>query len=168
MDKSPDTTCGMIIRPFAPEDVDYVINGQLKLYEAEFGFDSDIWKAYVTDGVHELADNFDNEKDCMYILEHNGTPSGCAAITRAGNDTAKFRFFFVEQALRGRGAGRGLLRKALDFCREKEYRRVILWTFSTLYAARHLYESFGFKLTETSENGEWGTPVTEEKWELEL
>ncbi|MEL7610781.1 MAG: GNAT family N-acetyltransferase [Bacillota bacterium] len=156
------------IRPFTAADVDFVIGGQLRLYETEYGFRTEAWKAYITDGVHELADQFDREKDCMYILEYDGVASGCAAIVHVDEATAKFRFFFVESKLRGLGAGRNLLDKTIDFCREKGYERVFLWTFSTLFAARHLYQSKGFKITKTQESNEWGTPIVEERWDLYL
>ncbi|MGZ7109431.1 MAG: GNAT family N-acetyltransferase [Methanobacterium sp.] len=159
---------GIVIRPFTLDDVDFVISGQLKLYEAEYGFTSKIWKAYLTEGVHELVNQFDGEKDCIYILEHDGVPSGCAAIVHEDDNTAKFRFFFMDLKLRGLGAGRKLLEMSIDFCRERKYNHVHLWTFSTLNAARYLYKSKGFKITETRENNEWGTPVLEELWELDL
>ncbi|MBN2488617.1 MAG: GNAT family N-acetyltransferase [Methanosarcinaceae archaeon] len=162
------STSSVVIRPFNSADVDFVISRQLSLYELEHGFTSEIWKAYLTGGVRELVDQFDDERDCMYILDHNGTPSGCAAITHADEVTAKFRFFFVEADLRGMGAGHKLLDMAIDFCKEKGYKHVFLWTFSTLLSARHLYISKGFKMTETQENTEWGTVVLEERWDLDL
>ncbi|MGZ7210313.1 MAG: GNAT family N-acetyltransferase [Methanobacterium sp.] len=159
---------GIAIRPFTLDDVDFVISGQLKLYEEEHGFTSKIWKAYLTKGVQELVNQFDSEKECMYILEHGGVPSGCAAIVHENDDTAKFRFFFLNPESRGLGAGRKLFDMTIDFCVEKGYKKVYLWTFSTLDAARHLYEGKGFKLKETRENNEWGTPVLEELWELDI
>ncbi|MDD1763959.1 MAG: GNAT family N-acetyltransferase [Methanobacteriaceae archaeon] len=159
---------GILIRPFALEDVDFIIVGQLELYEREYGFTSDIWKAYLTDGVHDLVNQFDKEKDCIFILEYNGVPSGCTAIKNVDEGTAKFRFFFLNSELRGLGAGHKLLDMAIDFCRENGYKQVFLWTFSTLKAARHLYKSKGFKIIETQENNEWGTTVLEERWELDL
>lgn len=169
MDRNVDLTRkGIVIRPFTLDDVDFVISGQLKLYEEEHGFSSRIWKDYLTDGVCELVDQFDSEKDCMYILEHNGVPSGCAAITHVDDEKAKFRFFFLDFRLRGLGAGRRLLDMAIDYCRKKNYKHVYLWTFSTLKVARHLYKSRGFRITETRQNNEWGTPVLEELWELDL
>lgn len=61
-----------------------------------------------------------------------------------------------------------LFDKAIDFCREKGYKHVFLWTFSTLMAARHLYKTKGF-ITETHENNEWGTEVLEEEqWDMDL
>ena len=140
----------------------------MELYEAEYGFNSDIWKTYLKDEVHDLVDKFDSKKDCMYILEYNGSTGGCAAIKQVDDDTAKFRFFFVDFKLRGKGAGHLLLDMAIDFCKKSEYKNVHLWTFSTLYAARHLYKLKGFRITDTRENNEWGRPILEELWELDL
>ena len=38
----------------------------------------------------------------------------------------------------------------------------------SLTEARILYKKAGFIITETSKNENWGNPVLEEKWELDL
>lgn len=156
------------IRPFRADDVDFVIDRQLALYKEEYGFDSDVWRAYLKGGVHDLVAKFDQQKDCLYILEYNGERAGSMAVTHEDDETAKLRFFFVASNMRGLGAGRALFGKAVAFCREKGYKRAFLWTFSTLYAARHIYASFGFQITETNENNDWGEPITEERWDREF
>ena len=129
---------------------------------------SDIWKAYVTDGVNQLITNLSSGNDGAYILEANGVPSGCIAVAHADEGVAQLRFFFVESELRGLGCGNRLMETALDFCREKRDQSVFLWTFSKLSTARHLYAKYGFRITDTHENSEWGVPVLEERWELTL
>lgn len=161
-------TTAITIRPFTNNDIDFIISRQLNLYKIEYGFTSEIWKAYVTDGVHQLVDQFDAEKDCVYILEANGNLSGCIAITHIDDATAQLRFFFIEPTLRGVGAGNTLINMALSFCREKKYKHVFLWTFSRLEPARHLYSKKGFRMTETHENSEWGETVLEERWDIDL
>lgn len=104
----------------------------------------------------------------MFILECNGSPSGCIAITHTEDNVAQLRYFFLEPELRGLGAGTALLNAALDFCREKKYSHVFLWTVSAQESARMLYKKAGFTITETSKNENWGNPVLEEKWELGL
>jgi len=76
---SAQGTSSMAIRPFKESDVDYIISRQLSLYRREYGFTSDIWKAYLTEGVLGLVERFDDKKDCVYILEKGGVPSGCIA-----------------------------------------------------------------------------------------
>ena len=118
--------------------------------------------------MRDLVDQFDRQKDCIYILEYNGVSMGCAAIEHIDDITAKFRFFFVDIKLRGKGAGHLLLDKTIDFCKGKKYKNVHLWTFSTLYTARHLYQTKGFKIIDTHKNIDWGTLVLEELWELKF
>jgi len=60
----------------------------------------------------------------MYILEYNGIPAGCIAITHTEQSTAQLRFFFIEAELRGKGAGHQLIDLALNFCFEKKYKHV--------------------------------------------
>ncbi len=164
----PAPAASGIIRPFRENDLEFVISRQLALYAEEYGLISEIWKTYLTDGVQTFVSRFDAEKDCMYILETNGISSGSVAITHAGEMSAQLRFFFLEPEMRGRGAGRELFDRAIGFCREKKYEHVFLWTFSTLMAARHLYAVTGFQVTETRINTEWGTPILEERWNLDL
>lgn len=156
------------IRPYQEQDITYIIDRQLSLYESERQFTTEVWKNYLTQGVISLVDKFDPDKDCMFILECDGNASGCIAITHTENNTAQLRYFFLEPELRGLGAGTTLLNAALDFCRQKKYSHVFLWTVSAQESARKLYKNAGFKITETSKNKSWGTPVLEEKWDLDL
>lgn len=156
------------IRPYQEQDIAYVIDRQLSLYESERQFTTEIWKNYLTQGVISLVEKFDPEKDCMFILECDNNASGCIAITHSDDNVAQLRYFFLEPELRGLGVGTGLLNTALEFCRQKKYSHVFLWTVSAQESARILYKNAGFKITETSENDNWGTPVLEEKWDLDL
>jgi GNAT superfamily N-acetyltransferase len=156
------------IRPFRKDDIEFVISRQLSLYALEYGFISEIWKSYLAGGVHTFVGRFDEKKDCMYILEQNGVSSGSVAVMHIDNVTSQLRFFFLEPEARGRGAGRELLDRAIDFCREKKYENVFLWTFSTLTAARHLYAEKGFQITDTRVNNDWGQSILEERWNLDI
>ena len=171
--KNRNQNCGktsrdISLRPFCEPDLDFVITGQLALYAAEYGFTSSVWNEYLTSGVREFAERFDSGRDCMYIAECRQVPCGCIAITHTGNATGQLRFFFLVQEMRGNGAGHQLIDRAIGFCQERGYRTIFLWTFSTLAAARHLYAGKGFRVTDTHVNNDWGEPILEEKWELEL
>ncbi|WP_424026788.1 GNAT family N-acetyltransferase [Methanoregula sp.] len=92
----------------------------------------------------------------------------CCYHARGCSDSTVTVFFFLEPAMRGRGFGNLLMDRAIDFCKKKCYERVFLWTFSTLMAARHLYRSRGFRITDTHENTDWGEKILEERWDLAL
>jgi len=76
---------------------------------------------------------------------------------------AHLRWFIVDDALRGMGVGRALLERALAFA-DAHYDETYLWTFKGLDAARHLYESAGFVLTDESEGRQWGSVVVEQRF----
>ena len=156
------------IRPYEKRDISYVIDRQLSLYESERQFTTEIWKKYLTQGVISLIENFNPDKDCLLILECDGNASGCIAITHTEESVAQLRYFFLEPELRGLGAGKNLSDTALNFCREKKYSHVFLWTVSAQESARKLYKNAGFNITETSKNESWGSLVLEEKWDLDL
>ena len=156
------------IRPYQEQDIAYVINRQLSLYESERQFTTEIWKNYLTQGVLSLIEKFNPDKDCILIMECDGNASGCIAITHTKENMAQLRYFFLEPELRGLGAGTNLLNTALDFCRKKKYSHVFLWTVSAQESARKLYKNAGFRITETEKNESWGSSVLEEKWDLDL
>ena len=161
-------TSSLSIREYIKGDERYIIDRQLSLYESERHFTSEVWKSYLKNGVREMLDYFRKDKDAIFILENNGVKVGCAAIKHDSEDVAQFRYFFVEPELRGIGAGRMLLTKALDFCKEKGYKHVFLWTVSAQESARRLYANFGFEMTQTHEDNSWGVPVLEERWDMDL
>jgi GNAT superfamily N-acetyltransferase len=64
----------------------------------------------------------------------------------ADPDGAQLRFFIVDPDWHGRGVGKALLARALDWCREQRFPRVFLWTVDGLPASRRLYEKAGFRI----------------------
>ncbi|WP_126976779.1 GNAT family N-acetyltransferase [Frigidibacter oleivorans] len=77
---------------------------------------------------------------------------------------AHLRWFIVDPALRGQGAGRRLLRAAVDFCDAAGFSGIELWTFAGLDAARHLYEAEGFACVEKRPGDRWGREVMEQRF----
>ena len=57
---------------------------------------------------------------------------------------------------------------ALEFLHEQQFASCYLTTFAGLDAARRLYDSAGFVLTEQVEAESWGTRVTEQTFLLTL
>ena len=67
---------------------------------------------------------------------------------------------------RGRAWAGGCSARPWIFSREQRFPRVHLWTFQGLDAARKLYEKNGFTLVEEHSFTDWGSPITEQKFEL--
>jgi len=120
--------------------------------------------------VLEFNKKHDENKENIWIAELNGKRIGVIAVAKGDNDyAAQLRWFLIEPIMRGKGLGHKLVKTALNFCKEENYKHIFLWTADVLKTARHIYGSYGFKLTETVPNKEWtDKEVLEEKWEMDL
>ena len=78
---------------------------------------------------------------------------------------ARLRWFVVSDAARGTGLGRRLIGEALEFADAHHYSLVWLTTFAGLDAARHLYESHGFRLVAETGDDTWHGGVGEQRFE---
>ncbi len=165
--KLSDANDIITIRPFTQSDIEYVISRHKTLYYAERHL-SGTFSAYVDEIVYRFVDRYNPESDCLKILECNGVPAGSIAIAKADESTAQLRFFMLEPEMRQRGYGNRLMDMALDFCREKGYKKVFLLTITAQVIARHVYETHGFCKISSNDKSEWGDGVIEECWELEL
>lgn len=70
--------------------------------------------------------------------------------------------------MRQRGYGNRLMDMALQFCRDKGYKKVFLLTITAQVIARHVYETHGFYKVSSNDKAEWGDGVVEERWEVDL
>ncbi|MDO9509624.1 MAG: GNAT family N-acetyltransferase [Thermovirgaceae bacterium] len=69
-------------------------------------------------------------------------------VVATDSEPAQLRWFLIEPEFRGFGLGRRLMTTAMDYFREKGFKRVFLWTFDERDATRHLYREYGFLPTE--------------------
>jgi len=128
------------------------------------------FEAKVATELSEFLTRYDEKRDGFWTASLKGCVEGSITIDgiHAEKEGAHLRWFIISDVLRGRGIGSQLINKALDFCRNKGYKQVYLWTFEGLNAAKHLYEKNGFELVEQHKGAQWGTEVNEQRFELEL
>ena len=148
-------------------DIGYITYLHGTLYAAEYGLDH-TFEGYVAAGLGQFANTYNSEHDYFAVAELDGTIVGSVAIVGQPDQTAQLRWFLVDPDARGQGLGKRLLRDAVDFCRQRNYKSVFLWTISELKTAAHLYRDAGFQLTEQNTHAIWGAVRTEEKYELGL
>ena len=150
-----------------PGDLGAVIQLHGVLYAQEYDLDH-TFEGHVAAGIGEFAKQFDPNKDLFVVAENDGAIVGSIAINGLEDQTAQLRWFLLHPSTRGAGLGKKMLNQALQFCRERGFKSVTLWTISELKAAAHLYRSAGFKVTYENTREFWGGVRTEQKYELEL
>ena len=165
--KLSDANDVITIRPFHQSDIEYVISRHKTLYYAERHL-SGTFSDYVDEIVYRFVQRYNPETDCLNILECNGVPAGSIAVARFDDQTAQLRFFMLEPEMRQRGYGNRLMDMALQFCRDRGYKKVFLLTITAQVVARHVYLSHGFYRVSSQDKSEWGDGVVEERWELDL
>jgi len=148
-----------------PGDIGYLIYLHGILYAKEYGWDC-TFEGYVAESLTKSIPSLDDSTARLWIAEINGKIIGSIGIVPDSNSEAQLRWFLVHPDQRGRGLGRELLKRALQFSLERGFKSVFLWTVSGLKIATHLYQVAGFRKTEEKTHQIWGKAITEERYEL--
>lgn len=81
-----------------------------------------------------------NEFSGMVIV----VPPESKAIVRAKENECEMHLLGVSPGYRGHGLGRRLVNKAIEFAKDNNWSKMILWTQKPMKEAQRLYESSGF------------------------
>jgi len=159
----------MIERGFTPGIVGDVTALHGRYYAETWGFAPN-FEIGVAEELARFFAAYDPARDVALWVREDGAVRGFVAIWALRDDPAeaRLRWFILDDALRGRGLGRALMNAAMEHCRTVGFRRVELFTFSTLTAARALYREAGFHLIDERENTDWGVPILLERFAVKL
>jgi DNA-binding MarR family transcriptional regulator/GNAT superfamily N-acetyltransferase len=156
-----------ILRAPRPGDFGWIVKRNAELYARDYGW-REPFEGVCAQIVADFVNKYDAERERGWIAEIDGENVGAVMLANDGDGVARFRLLFVEAKARGLGIGARLVDEAIRFARASGYRKITLWTHSVLAAARHIYQSAGFKLMRSEEHQSWGQPVVSEHWDLEL
>ncbi len=136
-------------------------------YAQHWGLDLS-FESQVSRELAEFLTRADPARDLFLAARGPAGLAGSVALDSGFDEGARLRWFIVDPAWQGRGLGRELMNRCLDFARQAGHRGVFLWTFAGLDAARRLYDLAGFTLAEEHRVEQWGNNITEQKLALNL
>ncbi|MGD1970631.1 MAG: GNAT family N-acetyltransferase [Desulfobacterales bacterium] len=138
-------------------------------YHEHWGFDVS-FETQVGRELSIFVSEFDEKRDGLWVTTVDGRFAGAVAIDgqHALAEGARLRWFIVDPDFQEAGLGNRLISRAVQFCKDKDFPKIFLWTFEGLNAAKRLYERHGFHLCETHEVHQWGQRIKEQKFELIL
>ncbi|WP_342745130.1 GNAT family N-acetyltransferase [Actibacterium ureilyticum] len=119
-----------------------------------------------------LADFIRNrDPDCERAwIAHRGAErlGSIFCVRGATPGEAKLRLFLLVPAARGLGLGHRLLTLCTDYAWARGYDRLVLWTHESHRAACALYRGHGFRLTDSRAVHNFGQPLVEQNWQIDL
>jgi len=138
-------------------------------YAKAWGSDT-AFEAQMAQELSEFWEMYDPAVDLLLTAHIDGTLAGSIPIKgpREAGAGAQLRWFILAEESQGHGTGRVLLNRALDFCRDRNFKKVFLWTVTGLPQSRHLYESAGFRVTDTLHDERYVPGQTSLRFEMEL
>jgi len=156
-------------RGYYPGVVGKITELHATYYYENWGFDV-TFETQVGRELSEFVSEFQKDRDGLWVATVDGQFAGAIAIDGhlVESEGARLRWFIVDPELQGTGIGNALISRAVEFCEDKDFRTVFLWTFEGLHAARALYERHGFRLSVEEEIHQWGQMIREQKFELHL
>ena len=136
-----------VIRRTTIEDAPHVLKLVTAILSEEFPDDQ---AAYAVDDLNRLADAYPAPNSVFFVAEEKKKIVGTCGVKSDGSQSAILRRLFVDKKFRGQGVGCSLLKEALQFCRDRGFREVVIRTSTRMEQAIQLCRSFGF-----SEDGRW-------------
>jgi len=155
------------LRTHRPGDMGWVVQQHGALYALEFGWDIS-FEALCAEIVAQFLKDFDPSRERCWIAEVDGQQVGSVFLVKHSDEVAKIRLLLIDPAGRGIGLGKRLVDECIAFARSCGYRKITLWTQSTLLAARGIYESAGFVRIASEPHHSFGHDLIGETWELTL
>lgn len=149
-----------------PGDLGQVAALHGKIYGEEYGFPIG-FEMYVMESLAEFYNQFDEEKDRVWVVESEGRMVGFLLLMHRDQNSAQLRYFIIEKPYRGIGLGKDLMKEWMEFFNEKKYLSAYLYTTSGLDPAISLYERYGFVKISEEQTENFGFPMLEILYRLE-
>ena len=109
--------------------------------------------SYPHSDLDAIGEAYGGNREVFYCLEDHGDVVGTVAVKNDDENVALLRRLFIDEKYRGRGLGRKLVEKALEFCRQQKYKKVCFRCAENMKAAMALCKSFGFTEDDVAELG---------------
>ncbi|MGE9552694.1 GNAT family N-acetyltransferase [Erwinia amylovora] len=115
---------------------------------AEFGLTADKGFTVADPNLDRLFELYSEPDSAYWVVELDGAivgGGGVAPLLCSEEDICELQKMYFMPAIRGMGMARELAMQAMDFARERGFKRCYLETTASLTRAIRLYEHLGFK-----------------------
>ena len=99
-------------------------------------------------GRHEVLTKVKYNYDMFWCLKFNDKIIGTIAINKLSANKCELKSMYLLSEYHGNGLGQGMMDKALEYAKEKDFKEMYLDTLSSSERAIRLYVKNGFKKIE--------------------
>lgn len=102
--------------------------------------------------IDRLFEEYNKPRAIYYVLEINGIVMGGSGIQQLKNgdpETAELQKMYLKKEARGKGYGRALLEKCIEFAKKADFKRCYLESLPELKDALRMYEYAGFQYIDS-------------------
>lgn len=141
------TPLNLQVRPITAADNPHIAQ-VIRDVSAEFGLTADKGYTVSDPQLDRLFELYNAENSAYWIVEHKGQVmggGGVAPLACSAPDICELQKMYFLPELRGFGLARELALRAMDYARERGFKRCYLETTGNLTRAIKLYESLGFE-----------------------
>ncbi|MEM9436686.1 MAG: GNAT family N-acetyltransferase [Pseudomonadota bacterium] len=158
----------VVLRPFAADDLTWLVEEHAKAYRQAEGFDES-FGPLVASILKSFLATHKPEREAGWIAVRGEARLGSIFCVEEGRPgVAKLRLFYLVSFARGLGLGQRLLDTCLNFAREAGYREIALWTHESHRAACWLYRKNNFALLDSRPVHSFGVDLVEQSWSRAL
>jgi N-acetylglutamate synthase-like GNAT family acetyltransferase len=147
-----------------PGDIGYIVYLHGTIYKQEYNYGL-MFETYVAEGLVNFYKDYNEQKDRVWICEHDKKIIGSMILAHRKNSSCQLRYFLVSPAYRNVGLGKKLMNLLMQFVKECNYESCYLWTTNEQQKAASLYKAYGFALTEEIESTAFGKLVMEQRYD---
>lgn len=133
------------LRRFNKDDAKGVKELILSILTKEYPFDK---SAYSDSDLDKIQEVYGGTKDSFMVIEEGGAVVGTVGVKEDSKESALLRRLFVDIKHRNKGYGKELITSAINFCKEKAYKRIYFRCTDRMEAAMNLCLKNGFKEVE--------------------
>jgi ribosomal protein S18 acetylase RimI-like enzyme len=126
-----------------------------------------LFERQVAEGLSDFLNQFDERRDLFLTAWADNRMVGSISVQHddKNEESAQIRWVILSEEAQGKGVGKTMMERAMEFIKKAGYRHARLGTFRGLNAARSLYERHGFKLIQERPSAYWGTTVQAQDFE---
>ena len=104
--------------------------------------------AYADSETEVMYESYQNNREKYFVLESKGIivgGGGIKPLVNGADNICELQKMYFSKSIRGKGLGKEMLQKCLNFAIESNFKICYLETITILQSAIVLYDKFGFK-----------------------